>query len=380
MQQSQQSLHSRLALRLCTRSVSKGTRYADCVAFSFVLCFFCIMQLTRMAGHRPLAARCAPLRATGPVSEQSEPLSEEAEAEADTAGGGSDEEDYLEEGESWHARMCMGRNSCVTRQTGTECAFPARLRSASCCAEVCAAGCSRFPKRLTVTTQRPYHCPVKSNIERLTVCKRACKAWFPLLAGDDSDHEFYGRLFGDPAGAQSALPAWAGGAGAYTPFEYIEFEDTEVHHDLEVTVSGLLLRLKLARPQGCGLSLRLISRWPDLTAAPRARCCLVRRVPCSLDASSWGRRAGRVRAQRSRIGFVNIKRNSTQCLAERHTGAWLVACWPELVTELFLGLGRQVHAPLDQVFAAWRERLNYPEWFSLIGQVHPRIPSSPGSQ
>jgi len=48
VQQSQQSLHSRLALRLCTRSVSKGTRYADCVAFSFVLCFFCIMQLTRM--------------------------------------------------------------------------------------------------------------------------------------------------------------------------------------------------------------------------------------------------------------------------------------------------------------------------------------------
>jgi len=50
---------------------------------------------------------------------------------------------------------------------------------------------------------------------------------------------------------------------------------------------------------------------------------------------------------------------------------------PELVTEVSLGLGRQVHAPLDQVFAAWRERVNYPEWFSLIGQVHPRYRALP---
>lgn len=53
-----------------------------------------------MAGHRPLAGCCAPLRATGAASEESGPLPEEAEAEAYTIGGGSDEEDYLEEGES----------------------------------------------------------------------------------------------------------------------------------------------------------------------------------------------------------------------------------------------------------------------------------------
>ena len=75
-------------------------------------------------------------------------------------------------------------------------------------------------------------------------------SWLPPLAGDDSDHEFYGRLFGDPADAQRALPTWAGGAGAYTPFEYVEFEDTEVHHDLEIMVSGRSLRVMLARSGG----------------------------------------------------------------------------------------------------------------------------------
>jgi hypothetical protein len=65
-----------------------------------VLCCQATLQLTRMAGHRPLAGCCAPLRATGAASEESGPLPEEAEAEAYTIGGGSDEEDYLEEGES----------------------------------------------------------------------------------------------------------------------------------------------------------------------------------------------------------------------------------------------------------------------------------------
>jgi hypothetical protein len=192
----------------------------------------------------------------------------------------------------------------------------------------------------------PHHCPDKTLNKRLTVCKRACQdrdslccvrvlpsqhgaprrvphSWLPPLAGDNSDHELYGRLFGDPAGAQRELPAWAGGAGAYTPFEYVEFEDTEVHHDLEVTVSGRSLRLMLARPQGCDPSPRLVLCWPDLKA--RACWCLARRAVL-LECAQPGPSRWQLRAQRSRRSrLAGIERRRAVGLAERRTGAGLVA-------------------------------------------------------
>ena len=42
----------------------------------------------------------------------------------------------------------------------------------------------------------------------------------------------YGRLYG----TVDQLPPWTGRSGAYTPFECVEFGDTEILHDLEVTV------------------------------------------------------------------------------------------------------------------------------------------------
>ena len=48
----------------------------------------------------------------------------------------------------------------------------------------------------------------------------------------DSEHEVYGRLYG----TVDQLPPWTGRGGAYTPFECVEFGDTEILHDLEVTV------------------------------------------------------------------------------------------------------------------------------------------------
>ena len=48
----------------------------------------------------------------------------------------------------------------------------------------------------------------------------------------DREPEVYGRLYG----TVDQLPPWTGRSGAYTPFECVEFGDTEILHDLEVTV------------------------------------------------------------------------------------------------------------------------------------------------
>ena len=53
-----------------------------------------------------------------------------------------------------------------------------------------------------------------------------------LLGAGDSGPEVYGRLYG----TANQLPPWTGRSGAYTPFEYVEFGDTEILHDLEVMV------------------------------------------------------------------------------------------------------------------------------------------------
>lgn len=58
-----------------------------------------------------------------------------------------------------------------------------------------------------------------------------------------------------------------------------------------------------------------------------------------------------------------------------------VAVWYQdiaLVCGDSVALHPQVEAPIDKVYKIWSNRLNYSEWFDLIGQVNPACPVQVG--
>ncbi|KAK9839297.1 hypothetical protein WJX81_006452 [Elliptochloris bilobata] len=127
------------------------------------------------------------------------------------------------------------------------------------------------PRRVRLATPLQVCCGVaSSSVSKAPQTEEQGNAASEASQGSEgySGHELYGRLYGAPG----QLPPWAGHIGAYTPFEYVEFGDAEILHDVEVTV----------------------------------------------------------------------------------------------------------HAPLGKVFAVWRDRANYAEWFDLIGQMvlHPHEPAA----
>ncbi len=51
-----------------------------------------------------------------------------------------------------------------------------------------------------------------------------------------------------------------------------------------------------------------------------------------------------------------------------------MAVWDVIMMINFEPLHPQVEAPIDKVYKIWSNRLNYSEWFDLMGQVIPAIP------
>lgn len=94
----------------------------------------------------------------------------------------------------------------------------------------------------------------------------------------DSEREVYGRLYG----TVEQLPPWAGRSGAYTPFECVEFGDTEILHDLEVTV-------RLHRQSGSSLHSWQHQPVNDIARSDSQQCALLKVQPrsalpaCSAD-------------------------------------------------------------------------------------------------